>query len=151
MNVSNDKAKSRARQAAWYARNIDEARRKKRENMKRYRSENPEKYREQSRRAKYRLREKLAEVFGRLCVICGFSDTRALTLDHILNNGAEERREIGERGVYYRALKPKHQHEYRVLCMNCQFITRHDGGRQNQHQKKLHDDDQQWLHSHGQH
>jgi hypothetical protein len=118
------KAKSRERYAKWYQNNKEAARASKAANMRRYRQENPAKHRDQSRQAKKRLREKLHSIYGVSCVICGFSDIRALTLDHVLKNGAAERARLGERGVYLRALMPEHHHEYRCLCMNCQFIQR---------------------------
>lgn len=65
--------------------------------------------------------------------MCGYSDIRALTLDHVLNNGAEERKRIGERGVYNRCLRDDVTDEYQILCMNCQFIKRVEEKRQNQH------------------
>jgi hypothetical protein len=118
------KQKSRERYKKWYEANKEKARADKAANMRRYRKENPEKHREQSRAAKKLLREKLREIYGITCVLCGFADLRALTLDHVLKNGSIERAELGERGVYLRALKPEHKHEYRFLCMNCQFIAR---------------------------
>lgn len=120
----------------WYDAHKDEARAKKREAMKRYRSENPERYANHSRESKARLKEFVFDIYGRACACCGFSDVRALTLDHILNNGAEERKEHGERGVYRRALLPEFRSEYQTLCMNCQFIKRVEAGRQNQHVRK---------------
>ena len=105
---------------------------RKAENMRKYRAADPEKYAAQSRAAKRRLRLKVLDAFGSECVICGFSDERALTLDHVLNNGAQERKSLGERGVYLRALKEEYHSEYRMICMNCQFIERHKAGRQNQ-------------------
>lgn len=120
----------------WYQRNKDSVRPYKAENMRRYRSAKPNKYREQSRSAKRRLRQRILLHFGSKCVRCGFSDVRALTLDHKNNNGATERKQLGERGVYRRALLPEHRHEYQILCMNCQFIKRAEVGRQ-------------WLESHG--
>lgn len=125
----------------WYEAHKDEARAKKRETMKRLRAENPEKYARHSRESKQRLKNRLFEVYGDKCVLCGFDDKRALTLDHVKNNGAEERKELSERGVYRRALEHQNKGDYRILCMNCQFISRHEAGRQNQHQ--------QWLDSHG--
>lgn len=117
----------------YYQKNKERLRQYKAENMRKYRAARPKHYAEQSRRAKQRLREKIFSVFGCVCVQCGFSDKRALTIDHILNNGSKERAEIGERGVWLRAINPQYQHEYRILCMNCQFITRITSGRQNQH------------------
>jgi len=104
----------------------------KAENMRKYRAANPEKYREQSRMAKVRLRQKLFDIYGHKCAICGFSDETALVLDHILNNGACERRQLGERGVYRRAVMPEHRNEYRIVCWNCNIIERKKCGIQNQ-------------------
>jgi hypothetical protein len=61
------------------------------------------------------------------CVRCGFSDVRALSLDHIYGNGNEHRRrETFKGGVdFYRALKQAgYPSGYQTLCMNCQFIKR---------------------------
>ena len=72
-------------------------------------------------------------MYGHCCAICGFTDKRALTLDHKLNNGNEERRRLGERGVYMKAKKEYLPNEYQIICMNCQFIKRVEDKRQNQH------------------
>ena len=124
--------KHRAAYVRWYKRHPEKARKYKRELMRKYRAANPEKYRKQSREAKKRLREAVLEMYGRVCACCGFDDVRALTLDHIQNNGAEERKLLGERGVYRRAIKKHRPDEYRTLCMNCQFIKRVEAERQNQ-------------------
>lgn len=63
------------------------------------------------------------------CKRCGFSDIRALSIDHIKGNGAKERRTIGmPKGggdFFYRWLKKQNYPEgYQVLCMNCQWIKR---------------------------
>jgi len=120
----NQKEKNRTSYKKWYYANIEFARKSKRENMRKYRADNPDKHRAQSRAAKKKLKEAVLDVYGRTCSACGFSDVRALTLDHVLNNGAEERASVGERGVYRRALKPEFRLEYQTLCMNCQFIKR---------------------------
>lgn len=135
MHVSNEseQEKRRERYRKWYDRNKETARSMKRENMRRYRAEKPEHHRAVSRKAKRKQREKLYDAYGKQCVLCGFSDERALSLDHIKNNGAEERKAIGDRAVYYRALIPENKSDYRMLCMNCQFIERHKAGRINQH------------------
>jgi hypothetical protein len=121
------------RHREWYQKNKQRLRESKRKAMRKYRAEKPEHYREQSRLAKKRLKDKVFETFCAVCINCGFDDKRALTLDHVLNNGAEERKAIGERGVYRRALESKYRNEYQVLCMNCQFIKRVEARRQNQH------------------
>lgn len=128
-----EKTKAQNNYAAWYARNLEKAREQKRVVMQRLRNENPEKYAAQSRKAKAVERERLHEIYGHVCAICGFSDKRALTLDHRLNNGSEERKLLGERGVYRKAKAVYAPEEYQILCMNCQFIKRVEDQRQNQH------------------
>ena len=121
----------------WYDANVEKARATKREAMRRYRAERPEQYGAHSRAAKLREREQLFEMYGHICVRCGFDDKRALTLDHILNNGNLERAELGERGVYRKA-KAEHRPDlYQILCMNCQFIKRSEDKCANQHRPRV--------------
>jgi len=62
------------------------------------------------------------------CVQCGFSDVRALALDHIYNNGAEERKRItglkgsGGSNFFRRLRRSGYPDGYQVLCCNCNFI-----------------------------
>ena len=59
------------------------------------------------------------------CAKCGFSDLRALSIDHIANGGRKHMESIGNSGGW-------HFHKwlldngcppgFQVLCMNCQFI-----------------------------
>lgn len=128
----------------WYERNKERARATKAALMRKYRSENPEKHRKISRECKARLRARLFDMYGRKCALCGFLDLRALSLDHIAQNGNVERREIGERGVYRRALAEYNPSEYRILCMNCQFIERH----KHDWSKRITVPDE-WLQQHG--
>ena len=93
--------------------------------MRKYRAENPDKHREQSRNNKAKLREKLLNMYGWECAICKFADTRALTLDHIAQNGNVERKELGGRASEACIIESFKPDEYRILCMNCQFIERH--------------------------
>ena len=130
--VKNNPEKARQRYKKWYEENKDHARKMKRERMREYRAANPEKYKEQSRKAKAKLKQKVFDMYGDICALCGFTDKRALTLDHIQNNGAAERKKIGERGVYYRAIEEYRPLEYRIICMNCQFISRVEFNNQNQ-------------------
>lgn len=114
-----DSEKLREYQRDWYQRN--------KERLKPQKSKLMQKYREQSRQAKVRLKEKLFEMYGRKCSICGFEDIRALTLDHINGNGNKEKAKLGERGVYRKAAEEYRPDLYRTLCMNCQFIQRSSG------------------------
>jgi len=65
------------------------------------------------------------------CVSCGESRLSCLSLDHIGNDGAEERRKLGKHGSgykFYFLLKEKgYPDGYQTLCMNCQFIKKIEG------------------------
>ncbi len=65
------------------------------------------------------------------CVNCGITDLRALSLDHINNDGNMERNSIANRknnltsDSLYSSLKKLNfpdKHRYQTLCMNCQFV-----------------------------
>ena len=57
------------------------------------------------------------------CAKCGFSDTRALSFDHINGGGRKHRKEVGGR-IWYWLIKNNYPDGYQILCMNCQFIKR---------------------------
>jgi len=76
--------------------------------------------REQYRKKKRELLERL----GDKCVVCGFSDFRALVIDHISGNGTKERKLYG-----WQYLKMLHRSSigdlkknYQCLCANCNTI-----------------------------
>lgn len=121
--MENEKTKTRYQD--WYEKNKVKAREQKKLVMRKLREKDPEKYNAQSRKAKVKERLLLFKMYGCKCAMCGYADMRALTLDHVLNNGSAERLELGERGVYRRAKQTYRPDEYQVLCMNCQFIKRH--------------------------
>jgi hypothetical protein len=119
----------------YYQKNIVKIRRQKAELMRKRRMENPQREKETKLKYHTRLKNRILEMYGMTCSVCGFDDRRALTLDHIKNNGAEERRQYGERGVWFKALKEYNPDEYRILCMNCQFIQRVLDKNENQFKK----------------
>ena len=56
------------------------------------------------------------------CVLCGFDDIRALSIDHIASNGSQETNH--GTGLYYKLIKKSFPSGYQTLCMNCQWIKR---------------------------
>lgn len=71
------------------------------------------------------LRKLLIEVLGGECIECGFKDPRALQVDHINGNGAEERRMSG--GNLTRKIIRSvmgNENKYQLLCANCNWIKR---------------------------
>jgi hypothetical protein len=60
------------------------------------------------------------------CIQCGFTDVRALSIDHINGGGNTHRKSIKRGNMYYWIRKNKFPSGFQVLCMNCQFIKRHE-------------------------
>lgn len=69
------------------------------------------------------------------CIKCGFSDIRALCIDHIYNDGAKERKEIkphnkhrgiGSKTFYSWIRKNNFPPRYQVLCANCNAIKQRE-------------------------
>ena len=61
------------------------------------------------------------------CVRCGFTDIRALSIDHINGGGYRERKfeHLASGGPMYRRLqKNNYPAGYQTLCMNCQWLKR---------------------------
>lgn len=70
-------------------------------------------------------RIKVFERLGNKCCRCGFSDTRALQIDHINGGGSTENKKIGSRGIYKRILSLDNPNDkYQLLCANCNWIKR---------------------------
>lgn len=75
------------------------------------------------------IRNEIIRLLGSKCAKCGFSDTRALQIDHVYNNGSKERNAMGQRGMYikmYIEIKSGNTYNYQVLCANCNWIKRYD-------------------------
>lgn len=79
-------------------------------------------------------RRKKEEVFeaygGAICACCGESMFDFLTIDHIDNDGAAHRREIGASGTttYLWLIKNRFPKGFQVLCANCQLGKAINGG-----------------------
>ena len=114
--------KQRGYDRAYYERHKDRIRKRKAEQMRVRRINFKDTFRQQGLNYRQATRERLFFMYGKTCAICGFDDVRALTLDHIHGDGNEERRKVGEKGVYRLALQDHAPDLYRILCMNCQFI-----------------------------
>ena len=59
------------------------------------------------------------------CVLCGYDNIKALSIDHILGDGAVHRKEI-TLDIYTWLIKNNFPDGYRTLCMNCQWVTKAD-------------------------
>jgi hypothetical protein len=94
-----------------------------------YYLKNKEKLRELHRKRLMDARIEVINLLGGKCVICGFSDIRALQIDHINGGGCKERNEFREQ--YYIKIKKKilaGSKEYQLLCANHNWIKRYERG-----------------------
>ncbi len=74
------------------------------------------------------LRSSVVTAMGAKCVRCGFSDLRALQIDHIDGGGNAERRKLKCSPKTYldNVLQSfmKTENRYQLLCANCNWIKR---------------------------
>ena len=94
----------------------------------RYRLNNPQKIKESQRKYHQKNREKLFDLLGNKCVKCGFSDKKALQIDHINGGGRRERIKYNTKDfhkVVLNSLK-KRENKYQILCANCNWIKRYE-------------------------
>lgn len=65
-------------------------------------------------------------ILGSRCVHCGFSDGRALQVDHINGDGAKEYKNTFGAAYWNKVLKSVADAEkkYQLLCANCNWIKR---------------------------
>lgn len=65
--------------------------------------------------------------YGNSCIRCGYDDPRALTIDHVNQDGYKQRNSQGRRLSGTKLYKWLRVNNYppgfRTLCMNCQFIV----------------------------
>ena len=72
-----------------------------------------------------KLRRRVLSKYGSVCFKCGFSDQRALQLDHVNGGGVKEIKKMGSYAVYRKALKDT-EGLYQLLCANCNWIKRYE-------------------------
>ena len=65
----------------------------------------------------------LLAFFGGKCVRCGFSDGRALQIDHINGGGNMERQKMPSPDTFRKHVM-QHPDAYQLLCANCNAIKR---------------------------
>jgi hypothetical protein len=62
------------------------------------------------------------------CVCCLESESMFLSIDHIANNGADHRREIGVDALHRWLEKNNYPEGYQTMCMNCNWGKHRNGG-----------------------
>lgn len=84
-----------------------------------------------------RIKFKLFDILGKKCVHCGFSNTRALQIDHVHGSGNKHRKKIGRNHQYFLYVFNEIKNgsnDYQLLCANCNSIKKYE--MQEMHQKK---------------
>ena len=91
-------------------------------------------YKETRRKSHRKLKYEVFDMYGGVCVCCGESDRRFLTVDHIDGSGRKDR-EMIKKGMissgsyYYRWLRDQGvQSHLRILCFNCNCGRQINGG-----------------------
>ena len=91
-----------------------------------------EKYRlalgEKIKEENIRNRTEILQLLGSHCIRCGFSDSRALQIDHVNGKGCKERRKFHNSSLlYYRFVLRRIKEgskDYQLLCANCNTIKK---------------------------
>lgn len=107
------------------------------ESMKIWRETHPEQWKEmlrrRSRERRAKLRTEIIQLLGSKCMQCGFSDPRALQIDHINRNingkydrHCYERKSKGQEMYMKEVLASikAGSKDYQLLCANCNWIKR---------------------------
>lgn len=71
-------------------------------------------------------REELLKTLGDKCTRCGFTDFRALQVDHVKGGGTKER--LNKKIYHTDVIKSflNHEGKYQLLCANCNWIKKFD-------------------------
>jgi hypothetical protein len=78
------------------------------------------------------LRKEVLSMLGDKCVRCGFSDPRALQIDHIHGGGRKDRKaKDGTHPSYYKKVLDLKGIGYQLLCANCNWIKRYENNEHN--------------------
>lgn len=93
---------------------------------KKYNAKNSERFRMERKDR----RDKTYKGMGGKCIECGFSDYRALQIDHINGDGKKERHLRSRNDYYPNVLKSflSGEKRYQLLCCNCNWIKREENG-----------------------
>lgn len=82
--------------------------------------------RRNGRNSQIKLRLQVIQKLGGKCVECGFSDVRALQIDHLEGNGSKLNRSQNWWSRYKEILAGTHKIKVQLLCANCNWIKRYE-------------------------
>ncbi len=93
---------------------------------------NNDQYKINRRLSKQKLKRQIMDYYGIVCVCCGESSIRFLTIDHIEGNGKEHRQQLSKNGTFggenfYRWLRKNgFPVGFQTLCFNCNIGKSHN-------------------------
>ncbi len=100
----------------------------KKHSIKKYHTKHKERLRKYNEERLQRLKAEAYIILGNKCISCGFTDKRALQIDHINGGGSKERREKPLHGTmkYKRIIEnPTYYKDIlQILCANCNWIKK---------------------------
>jgi hypothetical protein len=74
------------------------------------------------------LKQKILDNYGSKCACCSIDVWQFLTIDHVNNDGAEERKKLQRTSIYGFLVKNNYPKDrYQILCMNCNYCKGHNG------------------------
>lgn len=77
----------------------------------------------------YSLRVEVLDHYGGKCACCGEAELKFLCVDHINNDGAEHRRQIGTAATMWKwIIDSGFPDTFQVLCRNCNWGKQTNGG-----------------------
>jgi hypothetical protein len=100
----------------------------RRKHQHEYYLKNIEVFRKRASTRRYKVRQAILNRLGGKCTICGFSDWRALQIDHINGHGHTERVCADGEQYHKRLLRLSDvelKAKYQILCANCNWIKKY--------------------------
>jgi len=119
-----DKEKLRTYQSEYGKKNRERLRGPATIRMREYRATHPELKEYHSiygKEYRAKIRNQVFDHYGWTCFCCGENHPEFLTIDHINNDGATHRKEIGTNYIYNWLIKNNFPEGFQTLCMNCNF------------------------------
>jgi hypothetical protein len=137
-----DKIKERSRKwysekgKEWYLKNKDKilqqqkkysSRPERKKYRKKFHLEHKDEENKWQRDYRLKLRMTVFSLMGNKCARCGFSDNRALQVDHVNGGGTKERKNFNCSESYWiHILDTFDTSKYQLLCANCNLIKKYE-------------------------
>lgn len=96
--------------------------------MKEYQNKHPERFSLNTKSYRDRFKLRVYEKLGSVCSKCGFSDIRAIQIDHVNGGGSKELSKLTWAQYMKKVEKSADEGtgEYQLLCANCNWIKRQE-------------------------